>query len=194
MLLAWSRVWLASVAARLRLPAPSLKPAQLAVAAGVLFVIGFWLHADADGNRSAAEARLFGNDATAWGDVLGFDTDLTTDAAYYQAEADLGAAESEANWGTLCWVFAAGLGIGAIVLRRSRRTGTAPSSTSGVLAAPEHDQADDDSTDAFIRSVEPVVARPKKDKSRRPCPRCGESIKKAATMCRFCQLENPFLP
>lgn len=201
MLQQWS-LWLRS---RLRLaPAGAGRPGGASPSAGpvlliaaVLMVAGFWLGASGDAAESAAQTQSLGASAATWGDVLGFDAGAGARADRQAARDDLASAQSQSMWGRLLMAAGVLTGVGGVIWVRRQRPAVAASAGLGVSGEPA---GSDDGVPALAavktragkKRAEAKKGGSKKSQDRRPCPRCAESIKATATMCRYCQLPDPF--
>lgn len=162
-----------------------VKTWQLVVAAVVLFVVGGIVMINGSIMVTRGEADQAVSSYSTFGDVLGFNSGSSAQAAEGARRVSTGHTLQVVAW--VMWLAAAALVVTGV--RRSRR------GSSAALAGNQQGHASPATYTAPAAHPAPVVpvaaATDPADGAveRKPCPSCGESISVLAKVCRFCGID-----
>ena len=149
-----------------------LRPAPLIVAAIILLVGGVILQIHGSELVTVGEVKQAGSSTATFGDILGFETDASTYDERAEGAANISDGHLFQGLSWFCWASAATLTIAAVRSRRRKPATAIGGPPARVAPAPAPHPG------AGGPAVETVP--------RYACPSCGESIAKAAKVCRFC--------
>jgi len=160
-----------------------VKTWQLVVAAVVLFVVGGIVMINGSIMVSRGEADQAVSSYSTFGDVLGFNSGSSAQAAEGARRVSTGHTLQGVAW--VMWLAAAALVVTGV--RRSRR-GSSPAlagDQQGHASPATYNSPATHSAPAPASPVDPAEGAVK----RKPCPSCRESISVLAKVCRFCGIE-----